>query len=331
MGYLLGVDGGATGTSAVLAELDGTVRAVATGGASNQIVVGESQMGKVFAEVIGSLLQQTGYAAKDCSLATFGLSALGNEADLQTYHRGIAPIGLDGELIIESDVVIAWASATEGQPGIGVIAGTGSSCFGVNKAGERYRALGWDYILADQGSGYWIGLQGLQAAFKAYDGRIHKTLLLDALVEHYSLESADQMLLRAYEPDFDKEQVASFAKAVSDCAHAGDPYAQSILIEAANELASTVVTVAKQLHMQHEAFPVGLIGGVFKSGDVVLKHLKNQIAVEVPHAEVRLAPFAGAFGALICGQAQTNTLTPAFIEQLRTTSAPFQTQLRSKK
>lgn len=331
MGYLIGVDGGATGTSAVLAELDGTVRAVATGAASNQIVVGPAQLERVFAQVIGSLLEQTGYTAQECHLATFGLSALGSQADREVYQRGIQPLDLGGQLLIESDVVVAWASATEGQPGIGLIAGTGSSCYGVNAAGEHYRALGWDYRLADQGSGYWIGLQGLQAAFKAYDGRIHKTLLLDALVEHYGLPDADAMLIHAYQPDFDKEQIASFAKAVNDCAQAGDPYAQSILLEAATELASSVVTVAKRLHLLHEHFPVGLIGGVFRGGELILKPLRQQVQVEAPHAQIRIAPFAGVFGALIAGQTQTKRLTHDFIERLRSTSQPFQEALRSKK
>ena len=65
---------------------------------------------------------------------------------------------LIGEMIrsrrieVTHDAVTALMGATEGRPGIIVIAGTGSICFGMNARGETARSGGWGYVFGDEGS-----------------------------------------------------------------------------------------------------------------------------------------------------------------------------------
>ena len=47
--------------------------------------------------------------------------------------------------------MIALVGATAGEPGVVVIAGTGSIAFGKNSAGRTARAGGWGYALGDEG------------------------------------------------------------------------------------------------------------------------------------------------------------------------------------
>ena len=62
------------------------------------------------------------------------------------------------------------------EPGVVLIAGTGSIAYGVNHDGFAARAGGWGYVLGDEGSGYWIGRQALAAVVREADGRGPKTL-----------------------------------------------------------------------------------------------------------------------------------------------------------
>jgi N-acetylglucosamine kinase-like BadF-type ATPase len=332
MEYVIGVDGGATGTVMVLAGLDGTIRAVASGDASNHIVMGQAKTQQVFSDLVDQVLQQAACQREDCLLATFGLAAIAGEQDAAVYRNLIAQTGLGGKVLVESDVVIAWAAATAGQPGLAVIAGTGSSCFGVNAQGQRFRALGWDYKLADQGSGYWIGLNGLQTAIKAFDGRIQHTLLLDAMVEFYGLTDPAEMLFRAYDADFGKDKIAGFAREVTRCAEAGDSYAQGILQAAGEELAQAVIAVARKLDMVDQFFPVGLIGGVFRAGDWVMKPFTQRVLGVIPGAIIDLARYPAVIGALILGQLdRLGSADKDFLKRIENSSQRFQQQLRWKK
>ena len=66
-------------------------------------------------------------------------------------------------LVVTHDARIAWAGATEGEPGLVVIAGTGSIAYGENAQGESARAGGWGYIYGDEGGGFDIARQALRA------------------------------------------------------------------------------------------------------------------------------------------------------------------------
>lgn len=320
MGYIIGIDGGATGTIAVLADEDGTILHHASGSASNFVSVGEDASHQALKDVICSVIDGAGKSLKDCQAAVFGLAGLNHPTSIDTYRSIIDPIGLPVDPIIEGDIVIAWAAATACQPGVAVIAGTGSSAFGINAAGERVKALGWDYIVADQGSGYWVGLQGIQAAIKVWDGRLDQSLLLAAMVDHYQLADAGDMVKLAHDPDFDKGRVASFARRVSMCASDGDPTAIDILQRAGDELGQAACAVIKRLGLQNDAFIVGQIGGTFRSGRHLTEPFAKRIHTFSPNATIEPARFSAAIGAIIYAHHQRGTLTDSILQKIEQTS-----------
>ena len=320
MGYIVGIDGGATGTIAVLADEDGAILHHASGPASNFVTVGENAAHQALKKVVCEVVDGAGKSLEDCKAAVFGLAGLNHPSSIGVYQSLIQPIGLAVEPIIEGDIVIAWAAATACEPGVVVIAGTGSSAFGVNAVGERVKALGWDYIVADQGSGYWVGLQGIQAAIKVWDGRLDESILLEAMVNHYQLEDAEDMVKLAHEADFDKGRVASFARQVSACASEGDPTAIDILQRAGDELGQAACAVIKRLGLQNEAFKVGQIGGTFRSGDYLTKPFIKCIHSVAPQAIIEPAHFSAAIGAIIYAHHQRGTLTDGVLENIRQSS-----------
>ncbi len=321
MAYIIGVDGGATGTVAILTDLNGTVLNTAQGPASNYIAVGKDDAKAALFQTLHELVQGTEYTLADCKMAVIGLAGLNHEADAEVYRALISPLGLGGRVVIESDVVIAWAAATTCQPGVVIIAGTGASTFGMNAAGERAKTLGWDYVLADQGSGYWIGLQGIQAAIKAWDGRAAPTPLLQALVDHYELEKPEDMILLAYHPEFEKPDIAAFAREVSRCAAQGDTVSQQILHQAGEELGQAVCAVIRRLNIADEPFKVGQIGGAFRAGHYLTEPFENHIYHLAPQAQIEMAQYPAVVGAVIYAHHLNGTLDAPVIERLQQSSA----------
>jgi N-acetylglucosamine kinase-like BadF-type ATPase len=90
----------------------------------------------------------------------------------------LAPLGI-GEIQVCTDADIALYGATDGAPGLVVIAGTGSICCGINARRKRFCAGGWGPIAGDEGGGAWLARRALRAVAYAFDGRGPKTALTD--------------------------------------------------------------------------------------------------------------------------------------------------------
>ncbi len=321
MGYMIGVDGGATGTVAIVTDEDGTILSSATGPASNYYAVGHNDARDALRQVVTEVVQRAGRQLEDCQAAVFGLAGLNHPDDEEVFREMITPIGLGGKLVIENDIVIAWAGATNCEPGVVMICGTGASAFGINQAGERHKALGWDFILGDQGSGYWIGLEGIRAAIKAWDGRLENTLLLDALTDHYQLKDPQDMLHVVHAEEFEKPDYARFAKRVSACAAQGDLIAKDILNRAGEELGQAACGIIKSLKMSNDTFKVGLIGGTWRAGPDLNDVFANRVYALAPNAIIEASQHPAVIGAVIYALYQNGTLTPEVIAQIDSTSA----------
>ena len=165
---------------------------------------------------------------------------------------------------------------------------------------------------------------------RAYDGRGASTTLLDAMVSHYDLEKPVDMVKVAYSEDFDKARAASFAKAVSRCAQEGDAVARDILVEAGGEVALGVTAVIRQLGMEGDRFVVGLIGGVFKSGEAFMSQFSSAILEVAPLATIQPAKVPAAVGALVYGFYALSELDSEIREAIEDSAQPLVEKLRHK-
>src|SRR5207237_4815527 len=77
--------------------------------------------------------------------------------DIAAKVRGFVRQLTDAEAIIVGDHVIALEAATAGDPGMIVIAGTGSIAYGRNEQGEEARAGGLGMGTSNEGSASWTG------------------------------------------------------------------------------------------------------------------------------------------------------------------------------
>jgi N-acetylglucosamine kinase-like BadF-type ATPase len=179
------------------------------------------------------------------------------------------------ELLPDGD--IALYGATDGQPGLVVIAGTGSICCGRNRHGKQVCAGGWGPIVGDEGGAAWIARKGLQAVAHAADERGPKTGLTAAALMYFKVTTPDDLSTAIYSPAMTNDRLAGFGRDVVRVARAGDEVALQILQEAGKELAIAATAVIKRLRMQNEKFPVAAVGGVYGAGELILDSMREEI------------------------------------------------------
>jgi N-acetylglucosamine kinase-like BadF-type ATPase len=224
--------------------------------------------------------------------ACFGFS--GGSADKEEYTRALVHAS---RYQFSHDAAIALSGATGGQPGIIVIAGTGSIAYGRNARGETARAGGWGYVFGDEGGGFDLTRQALRAALRQEEGWGPETSLRELLLRATNAQSANDLLHRFYTPEFPRPSIAALANLVSEAADERDSEARRILFSAARQLVSYVEGVYQRLFDPAQEAPIAYIGGVFKSRlllDEFSTGIRDRLAVQP-----RPPQYGPAAGALI--------------------------------
>src|SRR5437763_1380895 len=181
MKYFLGVDGGQSGTTAVIGDETGRVLGTGEAGPCNHAAAGEGRA-KLERAVRGSVAVACAQAALDAAAVEFEAACFGMSGGPDDKREILASMFRTRRLIVTNDAVIALAGATEHGNGVIVIAGTGSIAVGRHPEGARTRAGGWGYIFGDEGSAFDIARQALRAALRMEEGwgaptRLHAMML----------------------------------------------------------------------------------------------------------------------------------------------------------
>ncbi|MBN1954770.1 MAG: ATPase [Anaerolineae bacterium] len=318
--YIVGVDGGATGTTAVVSDAQGHIRGWGEAGPANYRIAGREGAAASLRAAVHAALKAAAVRLAAVDSLALGLAGLDHPSDQAIYREIVESLKWDLPFVAVNDAVVAWAGATYCQPGVIVIAGTGCNAFGVNEQGQEWKASGWDYLLADEGSGYWIGLQGMRAAMRAYDGRGEPTALLAAMSARYDLEDPREMVQVVYDAGFGKTEVAAFARTVAQCAAEGDAAARRIMLAAADEVALAVEAVVHRLGIERQRFIVGLIGGVFQSA-LFRGRFSRAVLQVAPQAQIEFARLPPAAGAVLYAFHRAGRLTEAVVAAVEKSAA----------
>ena len=295
--FYLGVDGGKSGTTALLGDEDGRIIGHGRGGPSNHVEEMEQGRAKFIHAIRDCVSQACDAAALKLDTTRFQSACLGFSGGPLDKEPILHEILKCEQMKVTDDALIALAGATGGDPGLIVIAGTGSIAFGRNASGKTARAGGWGYIFGDEGSGFDIARAALRAALRFEEGWGPPTALHAALLAETSSKDANETLHRFYTADFPRPRIAALAKLVDQGAANGDAVAIQILESAAQQLATFAGAVRGQLFAPGEPARVSYIGGVFRSSRVLARF---RMLVELEKANRVASPLYGpAAGALI--------------------------------
>src|SRR5919206_589441 len=167
---VVGVDGGGTKTEAVIMDANQQVIGDGLAGPSNPLRVGISGAAAAVREAIDSACAAAKLRRGDLIAAQIGLAGARRRELRERMRETLTPLGI-GTIEVVTDAEIALYGATNGAPGLVLIAGTGSICCGRSTRGKRTCAGGWGPLAGDEGSGAWLARRALQAVAQAADGR----------------------------------------------------------------------------------------------------------------------------------------------------------------
>jgi N-acetylglucosamine kinase-like BadF-type ATPase len=305
-----GVDGGGTRTRAVILD-NNRVIGEGEAGPSNPLRVGVSTGAKAIRDAVDRACAAAFIHRGDLVAVGIGLAGVRRQ-DIRTRMRDVLADCLGIETIdLVSDGDIALYGATDGQPGVVVISGTGSVAVGVNRQGKRVYAGGWGPVAGDEGSGSWIARRALQAVARASDERGPKTELTPAACDYFQVSSADDLSTAIYAPTVTNDRIAGFSRHVVAAADAGDEVARDILSEAGMELGKAAVAVIRKLKMEQERFQVSFVGGVFSAGDSVIGPLRDQVMRVAKRAFIAAPVFSPTVAAARMAQEHLHRLPVA--------------------
>lgn len=268
MSYVIGVDGGGTKTEAVAYNLQGEELARSLTGFGNLVNGREEALNNITTSV-NELVDKLGREGlKGIYLGIAG-SEVGEHAEI-IYNEVKKHFQVDA--IVMNDGDLALKALLEGEDGILVIAGTGSTAFGV-KNNKQARCGGWGHLLGDEGSAYKISIEAFKRMIHEEDYGLEKSELSKDILEKLNLTNVDEIVGFIYSAT--KDEIAAMASLVSIHAEKGDEFAKNILANEGVEVAKSAERVFKRLGF--EKCRIGLVGGVIRKARFMREAFENYL------------------------------------------------------
>ena len=324
----LAFDVGGTKTACLLADEE-RVLARAEGGSIKTLRIPHAEARANLEALLLTLVSATGLNLRQVRRTCIGTSGVSAPAVRAWMERSILET-VGSPLVLLGDEVIALDAAFPGERGVLVIAGTGSNIVGRAATGQMAHTGGWGPMLADEGSGHWIGHQALRACFRAIDaapasqadavfsGLVAGTSssakldlaraapvlppLLRRFLEHLALPDLDAMIGTANALEF---RFAQLVPVVVAAAREGDLLALSTLEQAGEALARLVAqAIAKVegleagLNTRLPAPEIAYIGGVLTHIPELRAAMQHALAHRYEKIVLRPEPADALAGAL---------------------------------
>ena len=228
--YLVGVDGGGSGTRIIVTDKKFNILASAQGDPS---ALGQG-IEKSWRSIVDTLASAFHYGnipvpmLSECAIG-LGLSGANNviwKNEFYMRNPGFKNI------LVDTDGFTTLLGAHGGNPGVIVAVGTGSVGMVMNKDGIRKDVSGWGFPAGDEASGAWLGLKAAAITQKTLDGRRSPSTLSELVLKFCGKEPAHFLtwLGNAGQNSFAKLAPLVFQSAATD------PDAKNLLIKAGMEV-----------------------------------------------------------------------------------------------
>ena len=290
--YLIGVDGGGSGTRALVQPVRGGALLAGSAGPS-ALQQGIPQAWDNVLLAVRGAFEAAGRPVpdwEDCALAA-GLSGVSHapwREAFQSRNPGFAV------LAAETDSYTMLLGAHAGQPGAILIAGTGSIAEALRADGSRATVGGWGFRVDDEGSGGWLGLQAVRHALAAFDGRANPSPLARRVWLHCG---DDRESLQEWCGAAGQFEFAQLARAVFECEDS-DPAAARLLAQATSALEELALAIDPRGRL-----PLAVAGSI---GERLAPRMRPFVRSRIVPAQA-----AAAQGALMLAQRTVRELEPA--------------------
>jgi glucosamine kinase len=304
--YYLGIDGGGSKTRCVVGD-EHTILSSSTAGPSNITRVGQERARESIHKAIHTACDAAKLSPRDIKRACIGAAGAARAEVVAALRQVVAAL-IAGEIAVVGDMAIAMEAAFAAEPGVIVIAGTGSIAYARNSHGETTRAGGWGFAIGDEGSAHWIGREAVTRLFRAVDERANHGAAIPGLTQvdftfgtlfyelktTWNVDSLEQLAQIANSnPDF-----SALFPAVLAAAHSGDELALDVLNRAAVELSRITTIVIKRSLANSPAVPVAMVGSVFRHSKTIRHRFFDHVCAAYPNATLNPEVVEPVHGAL---------------------------------
>lgn len=286
--FLLGIEGGGTRTTAVLADTRGREIQRAIFGPGNVRLLDDRELRR--------LLRQISKQFESPDAIGLGLAGSRQPKDRARVQAEVAKVWKATPCRVTHDLEIALAGFNAKETAVLVLSGTGSCCFGKAAEGRTVKMGGWGHILGDKGSGFEIGLRALKAVVFYFDRDATWSRLGEYLLTATGTNEPDDLI--DWVAAADKHAVAALAPEVFAAAKKRDRIARDILEGAAGMLAKDAVNCARKLASKKTPVHFVLAGGVLRGQPAFARKVRQDIRDRWPQATVQVQKHEGVWGAI---------------------------------
>ena len=257
-GLVLGIDGGASKTVAIVADLTGRVLGAGRAGNADiyQTPTAEAHVAAAIAQAL------TAAAAKADDVISLTLSLVGADwpEDFAHWQAALAGLGIGAStrsVIVNDAVGALWAGAPTG-PAVSVVIGTGCAIGARGPDGRMWHSSFWQRT---QGGGE-LATRALDAVYLAALKLGPATTLTQAALLRFGARDVEDLLhgFTGRNPP-PRAPVATFAPAVLDAAAAGDAVATALAVAQGEAIAAYARVAAAKVGITAQARLV-LAGGI---------------------------------------------------------------------
>jgi N-acetylglucosamine kinase-like BadF-type ATPase len=316
---LLGVDGGASKTVALIAEPSGRVLGAGRSGSSD--IHNEASTDIAVDHVVASVRQAASAASvspADLDSCVFGLCGADWPEDVDLYTEALSErLSLTASPTVMNDAFNTLRAGTTGGVGVALVMGTGGAVSARGPggttwfSGERMEATG----------AMEFGRWAFDRIIRGEYGSEGHPQFQPAALEAFDVGTVDDMVhVITRTGGYGRRSLARLAPIVLEAGHAGDAEAGGLIRDHGELLAGYVRRAAQRVGLGADGTSVVLAGGVFKHH---CTDLRDTIVASIPEFAVEPARLEPVYGAVL--MAADDHGSQPNLERLTSTgpSAPF--------
>ena len=217
--------------------------------------------------------------------------------------------GIETEVKVMGEGQLGLLAGVFEREGFAALAGTGSDVFYIGPNGPL-TVGGWGLMLGDEGSGSYVGRDGLVAAIRSVEGYGEQTELLGEMLEWLGADKSEEpmrvmrgvLVPKVYEAASPRGVLASFVPRITRACDRGDIVARRILENAGADMGMQMVALIKRMLERDPRvidMPSTLCGGVWKSSRCMYRAYRDYVHNFYPCFNIQWPMFDAVAGAAV--------------------------------
>ncbi len=302
MHFVLGVDGGASKTHALLVDEVGNALGFGEAKCGNHQLRGLKAAIREIDKAVRGALEQSNITSLQIDVACFCLAGADLAEDYTLLQPAMEELSIARQVVVKNDTLAVMRSGLTRSWGVGVICGAGFNAAGRSMDGREEKLPALGAISGDWGGGFSLSTELIRLIMRAWDGRGKPTMLTGLVLDALKLASVEDLLRGLYHGAIPYRKRLGLVPLLFEAAEAGDEPARELVIQMGREVGLTANTFIRRCGLGDTDMEVVLGGGVFKGkGSLLVDTVKREVHTIYPRAKIIRPRFEPVVGAALLG------------------------------